>query len=54
MIAAELGELETVRLLLEHGADPQLADVSGRKAIDWARDKKRHAVVELLSTGLSS
>ncbi len=37
MMAAGYGDDEMVRLLLRRGADPELADRRGRRAVDYAR-----------------
>lgn len=37
MAAAENGRAEMVELLLKKGADPQLKDISGRRAFDYTR-----------------
>jgi ankyrin repeat protein len=46
--AAANGAPDLVRLLLEHGADPGATDDTGRTAADWARERGRTAVLELL------
>ena len=48
MTAAAEGQLEVVRLLLAHGADPDLKDVDGDTAESFAEQKGHPAVVELL------
>lgn len=49
MIAAVLGNVDLVRLLLEHGADADLADFFGDTAQTLAQKKGNSAVVDLLS-----
>ena len=46
--AAKEGHLEVVKLLLAHGADPQLGDTSGRTAVDAARGAGEEKVIDLL------
>jgi len=43
-------QLEIIRLLLEHGADPTVTDAAGRTPRDWARNERIMAV--LGGTGL--
>jgi ankyrin repeat protein len=40
---------DLVQLLLEHGADPDITDSSGRTALDWAREYKESRTVKLLA-----
>jgi len=51
MLASENDNLEIVHLLCEHGADPNIVDKRGRKAIDYADSD---GLKELLSKGCSS
>lgn len=37
MLAASEGNLGAAQVLLEAGADPEIEDVTGRRALDWAR-----------------
>ena len=48
MRAAELGHLETARLLINFGAKKELRDNSGRTALAFAKEKGRLEVVNLL------
>jgi len=48
MTAAAEGQLEVVRILLEHGADPSLKDQDGDTAGSFAEENGHAAVVELL------
>jgi ankyrin repeat protein len=48
MTASAEGEEQVVRLLLAHGADPDLKDVDGDTAASFARQKGHTAVVQLL------
>src|SRR5690242_17636626 len=38
--------VEMTKLLLSYGADPLLADASGRTPVDWARDRGHNAALE--------
>lgn len=49
MDAARKGRLSIVRLLLESGADPNLADKNGATASAMATEKGQAAVVALLA-----
>jgi len=49
MAAAEIGNLELARLLLERGAKRELKDKKGKMAVDYAREKKMKAVTDLLT-----
>jgi ankyrin repeat protein len=47
--ASEFASAETLRILLEHGADPNAQDAEGEKPLDWAiyrTDKAKIAVLE--------
>lgn len=46
--ASELVGAETLRLLLEHGADPNAQDTEGERPLDWAHYRADRAKVELL------
>jgi hypothetical protein len=48
MWAAGYGKADTVRLLLEKGADPNLKDNRGKTARQIAADAKHREVVEIL------
>ena len=48
MVAAMAGDVEMVRVLLAHGADPTKVDGSGRSVIDLARDQSRTEILALL------
>ena len=48
MLAAVSGNVELVRMLLEHGADANLTDIFGRTAKFLAQKKGNSAVVDLL------
>ena len=47
--AAKNGKWESVRLLLESGADVHMRDNTGRTATDWAREKNFAGVMKRLS-----
>ncbi|MFC1665651.1 ankyrin repeat domain-containing protein [Pseudomonadota bacterium] len=49
MVAAEKGDVEIVRILLDAGADIDATNLNGETALDLARKKKRSEVVTLLS-----
>jgi ankyrin repeat protein len=46
--AAELGGVELVRVLLDHGANPSLVDVNGGTALWFASERGHAPVVALL------
>lgn len=46
--AARAGNLETLKHLLDHGADAELKDSEGRKVSDVARGSSRESILELL------
>jgi ankyrin repeat protein len=46
-----MGQVETVRLLLQRGADSALTDDRGKNAQQMARDAGHAAVAELLAPG---
>lgn len=46
--AAENGNGEAVRFLLANGANPNIADKNGHKAVDWARANKMDNAVTVL------
>ncbi|MDP7463138.1 MAG: ankyrin repeat domain-containing protein, partial [SAR324 cluster bacterium] len=48
--AAREGRTETVKLLLQHGADPALKDRFGRTAFDEAENEGHEDVAKLLKT----
>jgi ankyrin repeat protein len=50
MLAAEVGEDEAVRLLVQKGADVKLKDESGKTALDWAIRGRKKAVVQYLES----
>lgn len=47
-LSAMTGSYDTARLLLLHGANPELHDRRGRQPMDMAREGARHQVLELL------
>jgi len=49
MLAIAMGQVEIVKYLLEHEANPNLADEFGATAIDWAHGLGRAEIAELLS-----
>ena len=48
--AAELGELNRIEMLLTKGADPNLADISGRSALHWCAPRV-DCLAKLLDAG---
>jgi len=48
MAAAGVGNLDLVRLLLSSGAKREIKDKKAKMAVDYAREKKMKAVVDLL------
>lgn len=49
ILAVQKGHFKICRLLLENGADPELPDYSGKKAQDYAVEKKYQHLVNLLT-----
>ncbi len=45
--AAKSGHLETVKVLLAHKANPDLFDLQGKRALDWANAGKFEAISSL-------
>jgi uncharacterized protein len=52
MMAAHYGHSDTVRLLLEEGADPSLRNEQGLTAVDFARRAGRDDTADLVSVAL--
>lgn len=52
MMASMYGTLDAVKLLLEAGADPNLTNVNGLSAIDFARQVQREEVVLLIAAAV--
>jgi len=50
MMAAHYGNPDVVRLLLEEGADAAMKNEKGLSAMDFARNAKRPAVVEMIAS----
>lgn len=48
-VAVERGDIGTVQLLLERGADTKLTDNADRRALDIARDRSDAALIRLLN-----
>ena len=48
MAAACYGRVEITELLLAHGADEQIRDVKGFRAVDFARKMNKKSILELL------
>ena len=46
--AAQMNRLDTVRLLLDRGADVGARDVMGRSALDWARENSNADMAHLI------
>ena len=51
MWAAGMGHAETVRLLLQHGADASLSDDRGKTAAQMAREAGHAKVADMLAPG---
>lgn len=47
-VAAQAGELEMCTYLLENGADKEMEDSEGKRAYDYALEKGKEEVLELL------
>lgn len=54
MAAANLGRIEIVKVLLEKGADPTVVNVKEMTALDLAKKRDHHQVVELLEQVLTN
>ena len=50
--AASSGNTETVKLLLERGADPTALHTSRRTAVQSARENRHYEVAEILNAAL--
>ena len=48
MAAALTGQAETVRILLQAGADPKVKDMTGKNAADIAESKGHSTIVAML------
>jgi Ankyrin repeats (3 copies) len=48
MLAAANGHMETVKLLLDRGADLNVRDNEGKTALVWAREKGHTEIVQLI------
>ncbi len=48
VVAASQGDLNLVRLLLDHGADPNLGGMEGKSALDLAKEKGSREIAEVL------
>jgi uncharacterized protein len=49
MKAADLGEIDQVKWLLAHGADPTLRDTAGESALDRARADQCSVLIDILT-----
>ncbi len=54
MIASSIGSINTIILLLELGADPQLQSNSGMTALDYANKTNEMSVINILNTSTTS
>lgn len=50
MAAASRGQVETVRILLENGANIGTTSIHGRNALSYAQEGGHRAVVDLLNS----
>jgi ankyrin repeat protein len=48
MSATYFGKIESLKILLEHGADPSLRDSENRNALEWAKMRKYPDITEWL------
>jgi ankyrin repeat protein len=48
--AARNGHLEAVKVLIENGAYPDDTDLTGRTALDWAREQRHRRIESYLET----
>ena len=48
IVATAQGDLNLVRLLLDHGADPNLGGMEGKSALDLAKEKGSREIAEVL------
>ena len=48
--AAAKGQVDIIRALLLHGADPRAKNINGSVALDWAKAKNDIKVINLLSS----
>jgi len=48
VVATSQGDLNLVRLLLDHGADPNLGGMEGKSALDLAKEKGSREIAEVL------
>ena len=52
--AVAMSEADMVRALLDRGADPSIKTPAGKTALDFARERKDAAIVEILSESVDS
>ncbi len=52
MMAASMGRVEVVTLLLKRGANRLLRDKAGHTALERARDTENQEMIQLLSSGV--
>ncbi|HZI27361.1 MAG TPA: ankyrin repeat domain-containing protein [Gemmatimonadaceae bacterium] len=50
MFAADAGHIDTVKELLQRGADVDRVDTGGRTALDFARERGHEDIVALLQS----
>ncbi len=51
--AAQMNQVDMVRLLLDRGADVNARDAMGRSALDWARENSNADIVQLIQSRVS-
>jgi uncharacterized protein len=50
-MAARGNHVDTAKVLLKNGADPNVRNELGKTALDWALSKDHHKMAEVLKAG---
>ncbi|WP_372753125.1 ankyrin repeat domain-containing protein [Labilibaculum sp.] len=50
MMASSEGQLEVLKVLVEHGADLKMVDIDGESSLDFAKSNKHTAVYDYITT----